>query len=305
MKKLTKSIPLHESSLFGLKSKRKLAYLLGTNPEKLKELVDDKNYSVFTQETNGKLREIQEPKPRLKRIHSNLKKHLDQIETPHWLKSGKKGISYIDNAKEHQGSIYFVKLDIESFYPSCQIEYIQNSFLKIFQTSNAVAATIAKLVTFNGFVPTGSPASQIVAFWGFRSMFERSNAMGSAHELTMTLYVDDLTFSGKKPIDRAFPTSIKKIFKDYGHRIKIQKTRFYSSREYKSVTGVVISPSGKLKIPNGFRYKIWKALCGKSVEKLSSKERESIFGMLIAARAIEPGYYPQVFRKLKTLNSYV
>lgn len=262
----------------------------------------DENYYVFLQEKNGKFREIQNPKRILKKIHSNLKSHLAQIITPCWLKSGKKGVSYLENGKEHKDSKCLLNVDIEGFYPNCQKEYIQDFFLKKFQISIAVAKTIAKLVTYQGFLPTGSPVSQVLAFLAYQPMFEKALLLGVSQNLSMTVYVDDLTFSGHTPIRKDFPYRINKVFQKVGHKIKSKKTKFYFPRDFKKVTGVVLSPQGEIRVPNSLRYKIKNLLLKRQIERINSLEKKSLLGMLVAARSIEPDFFPQVYEKVKALS---
>ena len=55
----------------------------------------------------------------------------------------------------------------------------------------------------------------------------------------MTIYVDDLTFSGTK-LNRQFVDKISTITEKYKHTLHPDKTRFYGPKAAKSITGTVI-----------------------------------------------------------------
>src|SRR3989338_9167659 len=94
-----KNYPIDRSPLFRLRNKRKFAMLLKLPLKKIRSLCSDDNYYEYPEEKNGNVRLIQAPKANLKNIQKNFTNILSRIETPEWIVSGKKGMSYIDNAK--------------------------------------------------------------------------------------------------------------------------------------------------------------------------------------------------------------
>lgn len=114
-----KSYPIQDSVFYKLSSKKRLAKLLHSTPQELKSLVGSENYRCFTQTKNGKPRLIQEPLPKLDKIHSRVASLLCRMETVDGLHSGKAGRSNISNARAHCGEgKKIITADIKSFYPS-------------------------------------------------------------------------------------------------------------------------------------------------------------------------------------------
>ena len=122
-----KPYKLNASPLYRISSVHVLAGLLQIDPTILKNLETYVRkqpkiaYRVFLQ--GAKKREIQQPiNPKLVRIHRRVKELLSRIETPEYLFSGKRGYSYIDNAKAHLNANYLITLDISQFYASTRTE---------------------------------------------------------------------------------------------------------------------------------------------------------------------------------------
>ena len=232
---------LFESSLYKLKTKRKLADLLQVNIPELKlATADVGNYVVFEQEgKSGKARTIQHPKDSQKNIHCRIASLLCRIELPEYLHSGRKKHSHITNAKAHTGNKKVLTTDIKSFFPSTTRKMVFNFFYNIMQCSSDVADLLASICTYNGHIPTGSQLSMPLAFWANIRMFEQLNNLANKHDVIMTVYVDDLTFSGDS-INRHFLSVIKKIIVSNGHISHPDKTKLFEKSDVKVITGVAI-----------------------------------------------------------------
>jgi hypothetical protein len=59
-----------------------------------------------------------------------------------------------------------------------------------------VAEILAQICTCNGHIPTGSRISMPLAFWANHKMFDELKNIADTFEVTMTVYVDDITFTG-------------------------------------------------------------------------------------------------------------
>ena len=68
----------------------------------------------------------------------------------------------------------------------------------------------------NGHLPTGSPISQSVAFFSNLTVFNNISTYSKSRNIEFSVYVDDLTFSGKV---------IPKCFTDYINVIKLEITK--------------------------------------------------------------------------------
>src|SRR3989338_5705181 len=187
-----KFYPLNQSPLYALSSKRRMAKILGAPLERIRILSSPNFYNEFS---TAKGREVQEPKPELKRIHRRIKTLLCRISPPPYLFSGVQGKGYIDNARYHQKNTHFLTTDIKTFYPSCKEIYVHKAFIMDFKMPPDVAGFLARLVTFNGIIPTGSPTSQILSYFAYSRTFDKLAKIAAESNMQFSLYVDDITFS--------------------------------------------------------------------------------------------------------------
>ena len=289
--------PIHQSPFFKLSSHRRLAELLEVDESELAKLLSDDNYRVWTEEG----RQIEAPIHKLKRVHSVLKRLLARIQTPEWLISGQRFKSYIDNAKLHSQSDFLLNVDITGFYRHTTVERVYQCFLHAFQMAPDVAFTLSRLVTWNGIIPTGSPASQLLAYWANAPTFHRIADLASQAGLIFSVYVDDLSFSGQERIQPDLPSKINFELGKVGLALKKTKTRFFGMGDFKIVTGVGISRDKRLVVPNEKRQKILQKL--EALSSLSESEplkvETSLRGSLVSARQIEPDFMAVTFRKVQ------
>lgn len=232
---------LVESSFYKLKTKRKLAALLRVTIPELKIATSDVgNYVVFEQEgKSGKPRTIQHPKDNQKAIHCRTASLLCRIELPDYLHSGRKKHSHVTNAKAHKGDKKVLTTDIKAFFPSTTRKMVFNFFYNVMKCSSDVADLLASICTYNKHIPTGSQLSMPLAFWANIRMFEQLDVLSRSHNVNMTVYVDDLTFSGDA-INRHFLSVVKKIIKANGHIAHPDKTKIFGKSDIKVITGVAI-----------------------------------------------------------------
>ena len=288
-----KAYSLHDSPFYRLRSKKKLADLLCTPINKLNSLTDDsKNYSIFCQiGKSDKIREIQKPEDDLDKIHSRIASLLCRIRTPSYLQSGKKKCSNVTNAKQHLGDFKTLTTDIKAFYPSTTKSKVFYFFYKFLECSPDVADLVADICTYNGHIPTGSRISMPLAFWANIIMFNQLERLSVKHNIVMTVYVDDITFSGNQ-INRLFLSTVNKIITKQNHCMHPIKTVIYSKNSPKVITGVVVS-KGKLLIKNEQHLKMygeieqWKVI-GFTPGTLSLTNR--LLGRLNALSSIDSRY---------------
>ena len=245
-----KSYSLRDSPLYKLRTKRRLAEILQQSLLDLRALCcDGENYTVFEEaKKGGKPREIQKPNIRLDIVHSRIASLLCRINTPNYLHSGKKGYSNISNASAHIDSTNLLTTDVKSFFPSTSRKQVFSFFYSLMNCSPDVADILTDLCTYNNHIPTGSRISMPLAYWANVSMFNELQALSAKHLVKMTIYVDDLTFSGKD-VNRLFQSCVKRILAKYDHTMHPTKTILYRSDQPKLVTGVIIS-GGQLRVRN-------------------------------------------------------
>lgn len=298
-----KHYPIESSPLFKLRSKRRLEKILKL-PHNFLQHVDSKivYYPTTIKKKDGSPRQLWVPCDSLKAIQKRLLTLLQRIELPEWIVSGKKGSCYIDNAKIHVASKFIMTMDISSFYDNCLPRNIYSFFRDQFCMSSDIAGIITKLVTYNNCLPTGSPSSQILSFWSYRRMFSEIFDCASQNGMLFSLYVDDMTFSCNYAIHDSFSYDVTCLLRKHGHNAKQKKTRFYGPNDFKMVTGVIITPDGKLDVPNRLRHKIVLDALerGKIKSTFTDKEYASFRGRIMAARNIKHTLFPELSKKIRS-----
>ena len=259
---------------------------------------------MYEKRIKEKIRKIQTPKNELKKVHKRFQRLFSRIETPGFLYSGVTGRSYIDNAKSHKENHYLLNLDVKDFYPSCSGEYIFKCFHYEFKMSEDVARLLTEILTFKGVIPTGSPSSQIVAFWAYSSTFYRIEKEANKKKLQFSIYVDDICLSSKNYFSKKVTTYwVQKEFEKVALQIHPEKMEFFTKTQMKKVTGCGISKSGKMIVlPNK------KLELVETVEKVlssataSSDELRSVMGQVRAQRRLESSFLEKAWVELLMLE---
>jgi len=289
-----KKYDISQCAFYKCGSKSKLEKLLLIDKSTLNNVHEMLNYNFFSIEKDGKTRNITSPDKQLKQIQKRILKLLAPVFRPVWLISGEKGKSYIDNGRFHINSKYALTIDIKSFYDSCQREYVYRFFRDKLKTKSDIAQILTDITTYKFTVPTGSPTSQMIAYYAYENMFFDINEVAKKFGCIFSLYVDDMTFSSEKPFDvKRLKNEVDITLRRYGHKPKYSKIKYFGSKQNKLITGSVVSAENILCVPNSLREKI--VIDFK--ESLKSGETSSSFkGRLQAAKNIQHEIFPEIAR---------
>lgn len=294
MKKDSKKYPLQSSCFYKLSSKEKLSKILGIDLQTLEKIsnsneknfieskvkdyrlvrvkdyaeLDDKDIREKIEMSNGKKfvfaaikeRQCQTPngnnKQGLYKIHKRLSFLLSSIQTKEYLFSGTKGKSCPDNARYHleNSNNYIVKLDLKGFFPSVTFDSILKFFEKDLKCSTSVAKSLAKILTFKDYLPTGSPVSMVMAYYANKRMFDEIDQVVIDYGCKMSLWVDDIIISGDKAVKVSWEA--RKIITKHGLSYNKKKFKIYQPSDNKEITGVIITAKGEAKLRNRSHLKI-------------------------------------------------
>lgn len=238
-----KAYGIEDSVFFKLKSKKKLAGILRSSVGELKQLSNDANYNRYEEKSSGKPRNIEHPTGRLEVVHTRIASLLCRIEQPYYVHSGIKGRSYLSNARMHVGSHPVLVTDLKSFFQNTKKQSAFYFFYNVLECSPDVAEILSNLCTCDNHIPTGSRISMPLAFWSNALMFKKLAALSELNNITMTVFVDDLTFSGHK-VTRQFKQRVRKIISEHSHAMHSLKTRLYLATDTKIITGVAVTSEG-------------------------------------------------------------
>ena len=234
-----------QSRLYKIKSPAQLAAVLHLQQHELGllERADD-NYIRWTDKKTG--RQIQRPKPQLEKVHRRAGILLARIETPEFLHSAVKGRSYISNADRHASDKPTVKIDIRKFYPSTRAQAVFHFFRDRMHCDGDVSGILARLLTVDGHLATGSSASPILSYFAYEDMFGEIEDLSVQRKCEMTCYVDDMVFTGSGATRRLLYDLIQVVrrYRLWGH-----KTKVFKARQPKVITGVAVTKVGR-RLPN-------------------------------------------------------
>lgn len=253
-----KQYPFTDSCFYTLQSKKLLSTLLKTELPSLQALTSDENYNCYTVQNGAKPREIEHPRFNLDKVQTRIASLVCRIVQPNYIHSGVKGRSYITNAKKHVGDHHVLTSDIQAFFPSTTVKMVFDFFHKRMKCSPDVSDLLANLCTCKGHIPTGSRISMPLAFWANEPMFDQLHRLSAAKEVTFTVLVDDIVFSGNS-IDQKFLYNIKNIISSCGHTAHPQKTKLHKAGKIKIINGVAVDKNG-IKVANKHRKNIYQDL---------------------------------------------
>jgi RNA-directed DNA polymerase len=291
--KVPRSYEVERSPLYGLSNKKKLASLLDvdisliSSPDKSKLT---SQYRIFVDKKTKRF--ITEPIGDLQAIHRQLLKFFSRIVPPEYIHSAIKKRSYRTNAEAHHESTSILKIDIKKFYPSIRFHYIHGFFLNTLKCSPDISTILAKLCTvrtdkYGSHLPTGSCISPILSFLANQQLFDSIKDICEKEACKLTLYVDDITISGKDASPALLTLVAMEIF---NHGYRYHKIKVYKN-EPAIITGLVVH-NGKVCLPHERAKKIRELMeaLKVSVGPLRQKMLASLVGRLSEAEHINPRY---------------
>ena len=216
-------------------------------------------YKKFTiSKSNGQKRTIYAPSPRLMELQKIISYFLNGLYKPRQCVHGFiKGRSIVTNAKQHIKNHSVLKIDIEKFFESITTSRIKGLLLAL-GLEDGLAQAITTICTMNNILPTGSPASPVLANMICHRLDKELARLSKIHKITYTRYGDDMTFSGygkhffnsilRSDSNGGYIISeqLKKIIKDNGFSINERKTGFFGKDKSHYITGIKVNKKLKL-----------------------------------------------------------
>jgi RNA-directed DNA polymerase len=236
--------PLNQSRLYKIGSRLRLQEIIGVSRNELKFLLrSTDNYARFVNKSG---RDVQSPKPILRRVQKRIGDLLARVETPEYLHSAKRGRSYLTNAAEHAPELPTVKVDVRKFFQSARPAMVYHFFLKKMQCAPDVASILTKLLTIDSHLPTGGNASPILSYFAYMEMFDEIHSLSVQQSCNMTLLMDDMTFTGQLATRRLI-FEVRRIITR--HSLWVHKTKLFKAGQPKVITGVAVTQRGN-QLPN-------------------------------------------------------
>lgn len=249
MKKQFEPYPLDQCGLSALKSKKQLASRLNRSLSFLQSRAGDPTHYREWHEPkrSGGTRLIEAPRPDLKLIQRRIADLLQRVAPPDYLFSPVRGRSYLENAIVHRDAKTIKLLDINDYFGNCLAKSVYAFFHNHLRCEPDVAYLLTGLTCRNGHLPQGSPASPILSFYSAFDMWNAIHEKVDAVGCRMSLYVDDVTISGKT-VPEALVFAVKGILHKHGHDYSKRKEG-RKHRRPAEVTGLMVG-SGKASVPH-------------------------------------------------------
>lgn len=177
-----------------------------------------------------------------------------------YLHSAVKQRSYHTNAKTHIGNKYVFAIDLKDFYPSVTKYKLYLFFKNEFNLPPDIAMIYSVLSTCKADDNTyrlgqGLSQSSTLAYLVNYKLFNYLYTISKNNNIEMTIYVDDIIFSGKDIIPQEFIDRLFGIIKKNGMTIKRQKVHNYKKESVKKITGVYIN-GNKTRVSNNKHFEL-------------------------------------------------
>jgi hypothetical protein len=143
---------------------------------------------------------------------------------------------------------------------------------------------------------SGAPTSQILSYLVNHQMFDEMQKLADDNGITMTIYVDDVTFSSENRISKDFRDKIITIIRKYNYQISRKKVKRYTKLYPKLVTGVIIDAMGKPVLKNSMRQKIILTYNDLKTNPENTDLRMRLRGLLIAARQVNKDAFHTIYK---------
>lgn len=290
-----------------------LALLLGYSTSEIAVYVyapEELFYNQFNvQKRNGGYRIIDAPSDKLKNIQRwILKNILNNIEIHEACIGFKKGKSIYDNAKLHVGKECVLNMDLKDFFPSIKQESVFNIFRTVGYTKK-VSFYLSKMLTRDGVLPQGSPASPMASNIVAKHLDIRLYELAKKYKADYSRYADDLTFSGSKSVKNMIPI-IEKIVKEENLTINDKKTRYAYYYQRQEVTGLIVNK--KVSVPKEYIKEIYKDIyyCKKygvsshlnRVNNEKSFYKEYMYGKALFVKMVDLKQGQKILNELDSLD---
>lgn len=191
-----------------------------------------------------KWRHIDNPTAELKEIQKRINKLILRdyiLQLPPNIIGGVKDKTIIDNAKIHVNQEMVLTLDIKDCYPNTSNSRIYDLWKNILGFDPNSSRILTQLTTHNGHLPQGSSASPSLSNLALLQLFEEINTYANKHSLNFTMYVDDITISGKYNDVTDSISKLISIIQKYGYQVRNKKIKKMPSRVTQITTGVKLN----------------------------------------------------------------
>ncbi len=278
-------------------------------------LAAPERYRTYTipKKEPGKQRLIAEPPRDIKTLQRwFVERHLSRLPVHRAATAYRPGSSIVKNAAAHQANPFLLTMDFQDFFPSLRPRDLRRAIARSRRLafSRAEMKLVDRLLFWqpNGLagltglrLSSGAPSSPAVSNAVMHELDTAITALCRKRRIRYTRYADDLTFSGKSE------PALLAVFAEIGRLIRrtsvpkltvhADKTVFSSKSTRREVTGLTLTPDGKLSIGRAR-----KALIREQVDlfrrgRLAGADSRKLGGLIAFAQSVEPDFVNRLTRK--------
>jgi RNA-directed DNA polymerase len=203
--------------------------------------ISTRGYAPFVKVKGHKRRVIHAPRPWLKKLQKRAYKEILLAVPVSEASYSRPGRGVVANAQVHLGNPHMTVLDVQDCFPSTSTQAINSAFQRL-GASVTAAATLTRLITHRGVLPQGPPTSPAVLDVVFEPIDEAFRALARENDAVYSRYMDDLAFSGNKPLSGLSKEVAKKLRK-FGYNTNPAKRRVWGPSDPHTLTNIVLKSS--------------------------------------------------------------
>ena len=234
-------------------------------------------YTFSVRKRSGGLRKIEAPEEPLKQLQRQFNGYLQcvyyTIQTKAAqgyiisVKGEKSKKNILQNATRHLGCKYMLNVDFQDFFhqfsTACVMKMMQT---EPFQFNKKSAHVLARLFTYKGRLPMGSPASPALTNIATIRFDNKVDQWATKNKIKFTRFVDDLCFSSQsKSFTPDHLIEIEAICQQHQLKLNPKKTKYFGEKETKKVTGLILRDT--VDVPDAFYQEFHKDL--KRIKRLA------------------------------------
>lgn len=270
------------------------------------------NYRVFRipKRQAGEFRAISSPKPGLRAIQEAITREVASraVVSDHAHAYLPKR-SILTHVAPHVGSSHFVKIDLESFFPSISLAMVRRIFERL-GFDLGMSEILARLCTLQEALPQGAPTSPALSNLALIELDAALSAFAETHDLKYTRYADDMVVSGSQ-ITLGLYSLAMDLVKSFGYKINDSKTALIRRPAKIVITGISIT-TGKMLVPKQYKRELRQRAYGLAFHGKMAFVRDGVFdpfafdrvmGQLLYWTHVEPeaNFPRRYFRILKEM----
>lgn len=250
---------------------------------------------------SGGMRTIHHPSKALKGVQRWISRFLfRQLPVHPSAKAYTKGSGIRLNAEAHLHTSYTLRMDFKDFFPSFTQKGIEEFFAfcgreNFVELSPGDIAFVGRIVCRYGQLTIGAPSSPSLTNIMMYAFDQQVADLAERRKLVYTRYADDLFLSSREPNNLSdVPDIVLSIAKTFPYApliINQDKTTFLSRKYARRVTGLIITPDGKISIGRDKKRAIKSMIYSFTNGNLDPQQIASLSGHLSYIQDVDEAFF--------------